>query len=626
MKGGYFGKLLEVNMTNHTTTIRPIDEDFAYQYIGGSGFGAKILWDETGPDTDPLSPDNVLMFLGGPFTGTLVPFSGRHHVISKSPLTGVWGESDVGGSWGDRMKRAGFDGVIVRGASDTPVWLELRDGEVTWHDAAEIWGLDTYETDAALRPHISKNAIVQCIGQAGERLCRIAGVFTDGRDGRAAGRCGLGAVMGSKKLKAIVADGGMKQPIADPEGLKNAYQLLIPEMIERWNAPGYHDYGTPQVVLPCESLGDIPIKNWQGGTWLEGAERLSGKAMAESILTGVYYCAHCVVGCGRQVKVESGPFAPVLGAGPEYENLGMLGTNLMIDQMEAVAKMTELCNRYGLDSISTGSVVGWAMEAFERGILTEKDLGGLTLRWGDAEAAIEMIHLIGQRQTDIGYLLGEGVKRTVQEVGQNSEEFATEVKGLEIPAHDPRARFGLSVGYATGNRGGCHLQAYSHDYEGGPAWPEFGYPEPVDRFGVEGKGVFTARFQNLMSMMDSLKLCKFSVWCGVNPDHHVEWLNLATGWDFTVDSYLEIGERLYNLKRMYNVREGISRKDDTIPLRIATLAREDGGAAGKVPPLGIMLHEYYEYRGWDEFGIPKPDTLARLGLAEVVRQGMPSRV
>ena len=194
----------------------------------------------------------------------------------------------------------------------------------------------------------------------------------------------MGAVMGSKKLKAIVADGSMKQPIANPEGLKNAYQGLIPEMIERWNAPGYHDYGTPQVVLPCESLGDIPIKNWQGGTWLEGAEQLSGKAMAESILTGVYYCAHCVVGCGRQVKVESGPFAPVLGAGPEYENLGMLGTNLMVGQIEAVAKMTELCNRYGLDAISTGSVVGWAMEAFERGILTDKDLNGLYLQIHDA--------------------------------------------------------------------------------------------------------------------------------------------------------------------------------------------------------------------------------------------------
>ena len=393
-------------------------------------------------------------------------------------------------------------------------------------------------------------------------------------------------------------------------------------MRELWNAPGYHDYGTPQVVLPCESLGDMPIRNWSGDTWLEGAEGLSGKRMAETILTGVYHCAHCVVGCGRQVKVESGPFARVFGAGPEYENLGMLGTNLMIGNVEAVAKLTELCNRYGLDAISTGSMVGWAMEAFERGILSQVDLGGLELRFGNADAAIEMVHRIGQRLTDVGWLLGEGVKRAAAQIGHNSSEFAVEVKGLELPAHDPRARFGLAVGYATGNRGACHLQAYSHDYEGGPAWPEFGYPDPIDRFGVDGKGAFTARFQDLMSMMDSLKLCKFSVWCGVNPDHHVVWLNLTAGWDFTVDSYMETGERMYNLKRMYNVREGISRKDDTLPLRIATLARPDGGAAGKVPPLGIMLHEYYDYRGWDEFGIPKPETLRRLGLEQIVTQGL----
>ncbi|MEM2750367.1 MAG: aldehyde ferredoxin oxidoreductase family protein [Nitrososphaerales archaeon] len=610
MGNGYVGKVARIDLSKSSVIEERIPDSILKMYIGGSGLGAKILYDETGPETDPFSPDNRLIFMTGPLTGTKVPLSGRHEVISKSPLTGIYGEADVGGYWGTELKKAGYDGLVIIGKAEKPTYLWICDGSIVFRKAEHVWGMDTYDSDEVLKKETDSKAVIACIGPAGERLARIAAIMHDGKDGRAAGRCGLGAVMGSKNLKAIVVRGSGEVSIADEEGLIKSIKELSPMIIQ--NAKALHDFGTSGGVITIEKLGDLPIKNWVKGKWEEGAQKISGQTMAETILTGRFYCSACIIGCGRRVKIEKGPYAPVDGAGPEYETVAGLGAMCLIDNLEAIAKGNELCNRYGLDTISTGAVIALAMEAYERGVISKKDTGGVELTWGNANAMITMIEKIGKRE-GFGWLLGEGVKRIGEKITGISDAVL-HVKGMELPFHDPRAYNSVGLGYATSNRGACHLQGLTHIFERSVTMPDIGYPEIQDRFGVDNKGEFVAKLQNLMSMMDSLKLCKFLFFAGIKISHIIQWLKLVTGWDMGVDEFMKTGERIYNLKRMYNVRCGISKKDDTLPLRILTLRRGEGGAADNLPPLDKMLKQYYQYRGWDDNGIPKAEKLLELGI------------
>lgn len=611
IQGGYAGRILRLNLENRTYGVEELREDVVRLYIGGSGLAAKILFEETEATVDPLGPQNVLIFMNGPLTGTRVPLSGRHEVVAKSPLTGIYGESDVGGTWGCELRHAGYDGVVVKGVAQKPTYIWISDGGIEFRNATHVWGMDTYEVDTVLKKETDEKAVVQTIGPAGERLARIAGIFSNGKDGRPAARCGLGAVMGSKRLKAICVRGNQPVQVAREDDLSRSIRELGGMMVK--DGKSLHDYGTSGSLVTIEQLGDLPIKNWAQGRWEEGAKKLSGQRMAESILTGRYYCGACIVGCGRTVSISSGPYAGTEGAGPEYEALASLGAINLTDDLGAVAKANELCNRYGLDVISTGIVIGFAIEAYEKGLISSEDTGGLQLQWGNPSTLIECVHRIGRRE-GFGWLLGEGVKRVAESIGGLAPELALHVKGLELPAHDPRAYNSVALAYATSNRGACHLQGFSHAFERNVTMPDLGYPEVQDRFAVKGKGEFVAKLQNLMSLFDSAKLCKFTLFTGIKAHHVVEWLNIVVGWDMSLDEFMKAGERIFNLKRMYNVRCGISRKDDTLPPRALIMKRGAGGASENLPPLGEMLSEYYKYRGWDELGIPTKEKLASLDL------------
>ena len=612
--GGYMGRILHVDLSERNQRVEALSEGEARTYVGGSGLAAKRLWEMTSRETDPLDPENVLIFMTGPLTGTKVPLSGRHEVVAKSPLTGIYGECDVGGKWGTQLKKAGFDGVIITGKSAKHTYIWINESGVEVRDAEHIWGLDTYEASAILRKETDPKAIEACIGPAGEQLAKIAAIMHDGRDGRAAGRCGLGAVMGSKNLKAIVASGSKEVPVVDEKSISEMTKKLAPEIHK--GTKRLADYGTSQLMTTAEELGSLPIRNWSEGSWQEGAEKLSGVMMAKTILKGRYFCGACIVGCGRTVAVDHGEYAGIDGAGPEYESMALLGANTLVDDLEAVAKAHELCNRYGMDVISTGGVIGFALEAIERGILKRDRDEADDFAWGNAKGIVRMVEKIGRRE-GLGYLLGEGVMRASAKLGGGSEAFALHVKGLEPPGHDPRAYNSLAVGYATGNRGACHLQGMSYAFERSATMPELGINEVQDRFGVMKKGELVAKTQDLMSLFDSLKLCKFLIYGSVKVTHILEYLNAVTGLGTTQAEFLRAGERIYNLKRMYDVRCGITRKDDTVPARMLQEKRKEGGAADNLPPYSEVLDEYYEYRGWDRNGIPTKTKLSELGLAHM---------
>ena len=607
MLGGYMGRFVRVDLTTRRITDQAIPETTLRAYIGGSGLGARLLFDETTAGTDALGPENRLLFLTGPLTGVTIPTSGRHAVIAKSPL-GIWGEADCGGTFGNELKRAGIDGIIFEGQADRPVYLLIADGVASLEEGSELWGRDTFETQDLIRARHGDRYVVTCIGPAGEKLAPIAGILNDGRNGRPAARGGLGAVMGSKRLKAIAVSGTRRPVVVHDDKLRPLVKQMTLRIKERTTS--FRDYGTAGGVLTSEAIGDMAIQNWRRGAWREGAEKLSGQTMAQTILTGRYFCKACTIGCGRDIEITDGPYAGVKGAGPEYETLAGLGSLCLVDDLQAVAKANELCNRYGIDTISTGSIIAFAMEAFERGLLHPGETDGLDLTWGKTETVLALVEKIGRRE-GIGDLLSNGVRFLARHLGGEAHTFAVEVKGLELAYHDPRALSSLAAAYATYSRGACH-RSYSHYLERNTL-PELGFDKALDRHSTERKGVAAAVMQDYGGLYNSLKLCQF-IMRGVGVQEVVDCLNYVTGWDMDIAEMMRSGERASNLKRLYNVRLGMSRKDDTLPFRIQHEPLPDGGAKDYLPDLDTMLNEYYEYRGWTQEGIPTRAKLEALGL------------
>lgn len=608
---GYFGRILIADLTNRRSSTEPIDKALLRKYIGGSGLAAYMLARMVPPTADPLGPENAVIFSVGPFCLTRVPTSGRHQVTTLSPLTGIFAESDVGGRWGGAFHGAGYEVLVVKGASKSPVALVVTEAGIEFEDASEVWGRDTIETYDHYQRKYPKSETA-CIGIAGERLVRMASLMHDGRHSRAAGRCGIGAVLGSKKLKAVVVvpSAALKKTLFDEAALNASTAKMAGKMPA--TAELISKFGTAGTLGGAHSIGDVPVKNWALGDFSPAIEDITGQRLIQTgRLTKRYFCRQCTIGCGRTVRLSDGSE----GAGPEYETMSMYGSNCMIHDMEVIIRANELSNRLGLDTISAGGTIAFLMEAYERGEMRDTDLHGVAPEWGKGEVLIRLIELIGRRE-GIGEILGEGVAKASRSFG--SPSYAIHSKGLEFPAHDPRAFNAMGLSYATSNRGACHLQGMTYGYEKSLTFPEVGFDVPQDRFGRDRKEELVARSQDLMSLLDSLKVCKFSQYGGARATDFLEWLNMVTGWDMGMDEFLETGERIFNLKRQYNAAIGVTRKDDTLPERI--LREPKGGGAGDnlPPPFEAALDEYYRLRGWDSNGVPEPETLARLGIDGLV--------
>ena len=602
-------KLLEINLNNNTISDRELKENIFKNYLGGSGIAAKLLYDELQPNLSPLHPDSPLLFFSGLLTGTPVPTACKLSVCAKSPLTGIWSEATVGGSWGAELKFCGYEGIIIRGKAEKPVYLYLTSEEIKIKDAQEIWSRDTYNTSQNLKEKHGPEIKIASIGQAGENLVNISSIIIDAPHYRLAGRGGLGAVMGSKNLKAIVVEGNLKPTIKNALTLKEI--LKADRQNIRHYTEGLHQLGTAGSVEAREYTGDLPIKNFAWSRW-QGASKITGQVIVDTLFKKHYACFACPIACGKEVKIKIPPFVV---HGPEYETVAALGSLCLNDNLDSIVEANDLCNRYGIDTISFGISAAFAMEACEKGFLNQKDFEGINLEWGNSQAINKLIHQVAKNEGP-GRLLGQGVRLFSKKVGKNSEEFAIHVKGLELPLHDPRAYTGMALSYATANRGGCHLESLSYAIESGIPLEDLGYGEDnkLDPHTSNGKAELVIKLQNYMNVFNALGLCKFLLFGRIGPTKVTEWLNYAAGWSLTPAELMTIGERLHNLKRMYNVRLGINRKDDTLPARLLTLARNDGMAAGVLPELEKMLEEYYRLRGWDENGIPSKEKLKQLNL------------
>ncbi len=611
---GYMGKLLYVDLTNKEVRKKETPLDLAKLYIGGSGLAARFIYDLVPPEIDPFSPDNFLFIMTGPMTGTSFPTSGRFAVCSKSPLTDGWGEATSSGFWGPELKFSGFDGIIIKGRSEGPVYLFIDEGEAKLLPADHLEGKDAYETnEIIMRDHGDKKIKVIAIGRAGENKVRFAGITTHGA--RMAARTGMGAVMGSKRLKAVAVRGSRKVKVADEARFMRNLRNVLGVIKESPGAKRLRDLGTPFLVLLHEPLGNLPTKYWSLGEWPEGAEKISGERMKETILVGNAGCFMCPIACERVIKVEKGPYGPLEGKGPEYETICSLGSLLLIDDLEAIAKANELCGRYGMDSISTGNVIGFTIFMYERGVLTDKDTGGIKLRWGDPELVFELIRMIAERE-GIGNLMAEGVKRMAEKIGKGMEDYAAHVRGLELPMHDPRAFPSVALSYATISRGACHT-AFTQSLERKVRVPELGFDRQLDRYDLKGKPHLVKTMQDYTAVFDSLALCKFLIHSGVQPSLIAEGLSSITGWEVDREWLLKVGERVFNLKRAYNYRCGTgTRKSDRLP-KLVLIPLKEGGAKGYVPKLDPLLSEYYKLRGWTEDGVPSREKLVELGLKDV---------
>ncbi len=601
-------RLLHVDLDTGKSWEENVSQDHQRAFLGGPSLGAYLLYPDIVPSLDPLSAQAPLLFLTGPLTGTAGPAVGRAAFCAKSPATGLWAESNIGGHIGAELRAAGFDGLRIVGAAREPSTLWLRDGQASLLPADELWGrADTYETQDRIRADLGDPRIrVACIGAGGEALIPFAGILCD--RGRVAGRTGLGAVMGAKKLKAIAIRGRKPIPLAEPEAFGQARSRSNIALRNENLSRAIRVAGTSSALEYWSYLGSMPTRYYSGGSF-DGADKISGSAVADSILTGVSACHACVIACGRVVRLGDGASRK----GPEYETTVGFGPNLGIDDISAITLLGEQCDRYGLDTISLSNVIGLAYFLFQEGVLGPADTGGLSLTWGNAPAAEELIHRTA-RGEGLGALLAQGARALAAHY--NVPEAAAQVNGLEVAYHDPRASSGMALVYATSPRGACHNQSdyFMVDTLGQTAEP-LGIALFDRQAGAE-KAANVARHQDWRALANALVLCFFAT---VEPAVVLELVNLATGFDYGPEELMLAGERAWNLKRAINIRLGLTRENDRLPGHLLRPLQE-GGSAGYVPPLEEMLAAYYAHRGWDpRTGIPSRERLSRLGLGHVAQ-------
>ncbi|HPT68618.1 MAG TPA: aldehyde ferredoxin oxidoreductase family protein [Syntrophomonas sp.] len=593
------GKILRVNLSDGTIKAEPLNQEYAELYIGARGLGTKYFTEEVDPKVDPLSPENKIIFMTGPLTGTFAGSAGRYNVVTKGPLNGTIAASNSGGTFGPELKYAGWDGIIFEGRAESPVYLSIYNDQVELKSAAELWGQDVFATTDALKAAIDEEAKVCCIGPAGENLVKYACIMNEYH--RAAGRSGVGAVMGSKNLKAIVVKGSQGIVVEDPKAFMEAALDARTKLREHpVSGQGLAAYGTNILVNILNEHGGLPVKNFSEAAVFPTAEKISGEYQAEKYLVRNKGCFGCTIGCGRVTDIPKGPFKSA-GEGPEYEATWTFGANLAIDDFEAICKANFLCNELGLDPITLGGTISCAIELVEKGIIPRSTAD---LRWGDAAMLVDLVSKTAFRE-GFGNELAEGSYRLAEKYGY--PEYSMTAKKQEMPAYDPRGQQGIGLNYATSNRGGCHVRGYMTSPE------VLGIPVKVDPDETEGKPALLKLFQDLTALVDSSGLCLFITFALGLPEISAQ-LRTATGLDLSDEEYLLSGERVWNMERLFNLRAGFTTKDDTLPPRLLKEPMKGGPHEGKVVRLDIMLPEYYSLRGWDEQGVPTEEKLSELSL------------
>jgi len=617
---GYTGTQLRISLNNKSYQVEHIDTRVLKNYIGGVGYSAKLLYEELDEGIDPLGPDNKIIFATGPLTSYRVPGGGSIEICFKSPLTNAWGEARCGGNFGPDMKKAGYDFLIIEDKAVAPVYLLIDDNKITFKDASPLSGKKVSEKIRMIREELQdKDISVMCIGMAGENLVNIATVMFEGR---AAGRCGAGAIMGSKNLLAIAIKGSGKIEPENPDDYATTLREMREVVKNSDIAKGFREFGTMGDMAGNDEVGDWPTKNWQANNWGKGQDLFDYYNEHNFIKNKMCYKG-CPIACGRVASVKEGKFKTPVHDGAEYESLSAFTAFVFNENMDAAIKSTYLCNEYGIDTISTGASIAFAMECYENGLISEKDTEDLDLSWGNADILPVLVEKIAKRE-GLGNLLADGVRKAAQKIGKNAEKFAVHCKGLEGPAHDPRSGKALAVTYGTANRGMCHihpLEGMAYD-SGKMDWGmiPYGVPDPnkLDRWDEKGKGKIVKILQDGLIMPDVLGVCKFFMYAGVTLEQYAKLLSSLTGWHLKGEDLVKIGERTNNLQRLFNLREGFTKKDDTLPDRAKQRplfgAYQDEDRC-IIKDYEGMLDEYYHARGWDlETGKPKPEKLDELGI------------
>ena len=597
---GWMGKLIRVNLANGTISTEPLNMQDAKLYVGGRGLGTKIYMNEVDPKVDPLSPENKMIFITGPLTGTLAACAGRYEVVAKSPLTGTIGACNSGGHFGPELKFAGYDGIIFEDKAEKPVYLYINDDQIELRDASHLWGKEVPATTDEVIKETDEDVKVACIGPAGEKLVLFAVIMND--KNRAAGRSGLGAVMGSKNLKAIAVRGTKSIKVAQQKEFMD--HCLKSKKLMKENpvtGAGLPAYGTQILVNILNQSGAHPTRNWQH-SYYDKADDISGETLTKKHLVRNRGCFDCSIGCGRVTKIERSQFTN-FGEGPEYEAGWSFGSDCDNNDLQSVCEANFLCNEIGMDPITMGATIACAMELYEQGYITKKDIG-MDLSFGNAEAVVMLTKMTGYRE-GFGDKLALGSYRMADGFGH--PELSMSVKKLEMPAYDGRAMQGMGLEYATSNRGGCHVRGYMTS-------PEIlGIPVKMDPMVTEGKAAMLKTFQDLTAVVDSVGMCLFTTFAIGLPEIS-DMFRTCTGLDYTDEEVLQVGERIWNLEKIFNLKSGFSKKDDTLPPRLLKEPVAEGPAKGMVNKLDVMLPEYYELRGWDKEGVPTEAKEKELGI------------